>query len=145
MASTLAARLRVPWVELDAIYHQAGWQPLPVEEFRARVVAAIAADGWVVDGNYSAVQDLVWARADTVIWLDLPRWRVMGQLIWRSVNRAALGTRLWNGNRETWRGQFWSRDSLFWLCELSFVDPRFRKYPALPVLQCDGFVPEPAP
>ena len=36
------------------------------------------------------------------------------------------------------------RDSLFWLCELSFVDPRFRKYPPLPVLQCEGFVPESA-
>jgi adenylate kinase family enzyme len=51
VASALAARLRVPWVELDALYHQAGWQPLPAEEFRARVAATITADGWVVDGN----------------------------------------------------------------------------------------------
>jgi adenylate kinase family enzyme len=106
VASALAARLGVPWVELDALYHQAGWRPLPTEEFRARVAAAITADRWVVDGNYSVVQDLVWARADTVIWLDPPRWRVMGQLIRRSVNRAAFGTTLWNGNRERWRNLF---------------------------------------
>jgi adenylate kinase family enzyme len=100
------ARLDVVWVELDAIYHQSGWQPLAVAEFRARVAATIAADGWVVDGNYSVVRDLVWANADTVIWLDPPRWRVMGQLFWRSVRRAAFGTTLWNGNREHWRNLF---------------------------------------
>jgi len=33
----------------------------------------VEADAWVVDGNYRGVQDLVWARADTVEWLDLPR------------------------------------------------------------------------
>jgi adenylate kinase family enzyme len=69
----LAERLGVPFVELDAIFHQAGWQPLPPEEFRARVEAAAAGDGWVIDGNYSTVRDLVWARADTVVWFDLPR------------------------------------------------------------------------
>jgi hypothetical protein len=39
----------------------------------------------------------------------------------------------------------WSRrvvsgkGSVFWMCERSKVDPRFRKYPALPVLACAGF------
>ncbi|MES4792649.1 MAG: hypothetical protein C4321_06340 [Chloroflexota bacterium] len=31
------------------------------------------------------------------------------------------------------------RGSVFWLCERSRVDGRFRKYPALPVLACTGF------
>ena len=31
-------------------------------------------------------------------------------------------------------------ESVFYLCELALVDRRFRKYPALPVLRCDGFV-----
>lgn len=30
--------------------------------------------------------------------------------------------------------------STFYLCELAFRDPRFRKYPALPVVRCDGFI-----
>jgi len=29
--------------------------------------------------------------------------------------------------------------SVFWLCELAASDPRFEKYPRLPVLACDGF------
>jgi len=31
------------------------------------------------------------------------------------------------------------RGSLFLLCQLALTDPRFRKYPRLPVLACDGF------
>jgi len=31
------------------------------------------------------------------------------------------------------------RGSLFWRCELSATDPRFPKYPRLPVLECDGY------
>jgi len=38
-----------------------------------------------------------------VVFLDLPRRTVMRQVIWRSVSRAALRTRLWHGNRERWR------------------------------------------
>jgi adenylate kinase family enzyme len=103
IARALAARLGVAWVELDATYHQPGWQQLPAGEFRARVAAATAADGWVVDGNYSTVQDLVWARADTVVWVDPPRWTVMRRVAWRTLRRLVLRTRLWNGNRERWR------------------------------------------
>ena len=29
----------------------------------------------------------------------------------------------------------------YWLCRLSFTDPRFAKYPRLPVLACDGYRP----
>lgn len=29
----------------------------------------------------------------------------------------------------------------YWLCQLSAVDPRFPKYPRLPVLACDGYEP----
>lgn len=36
-----------------------------------------------------------------------------------------------------------ARDSLFVLCELSFTDPRFPKYPRLPVLSCDGYKKKP--
>ncbi len=32
-----------------------------------------------------------------------------------------------------------ARGSVFRLCELSKTDPRFEKYPRLPVLSCSGF------
>ncbi len=96
----LAASMGVPFVELDGIFHQPGWAELPRDEFRERVGVALSAPGWVVDGNYSAVRNLVWDRADTVVWLDLPRRHVMRRIILRTVRRAVTREALWNGNRE---------------------------------------------
>lgn len=75
LGRALAARLGVPYVELDAIFHLPAWTELPRDEFRKQVGALAAGDAWVIDGNYLAVRDLVWARADTVVWIDLLRLR----------------------------------------------------------------------
>ena len=96
----LAERLDVPFVELDAMFHLPGWEELPRDEFRSQVASVVEGDGWVVDGNYSVVRDLVWDRADTVVWLDLPRRLVMRRVILRTLRRAVTREALWNGNRE---------------------------------------------
>jgi len=76
-ATALADRLAVPHLELDSVYHQAEWTHLEPDEFQAAIAPTLAEPAWVIDGNYSEVQPLVWARADTVIWLDLDRPIVM--------------------------------------------------------------------
>ena len=106
LARSLAARLGASFLELDSVNHQADWVPLPTPEFRRRVASVVASERWVIDGNYSKVRDLVWARADTVVWLDLPRHTVMRRVIWRSFRRVAGRVELWNGNRERWRNLF---------------------------------------
>ncbi len=106
LARRLAATLHVDHIELDAVFHQPGWTELPRDEFRARVATAIDGPGWVVDGNYGAVRDLVWAAADTVVWFDLPRLLVLRRVLGRTVARAATRRELWNGNREPISGMF---------------------------------------
>jgi adenylate kinase family enzyme len=106
LAAELARRIGAPHLELDSVFHQPGWQPLPAEEFRARVAEFVAGDRWLVDGNYSSVQDLVWQHADTVVWLDPPRHRVMRRIIGRTLRRAISRAELWNGNREPWSNFF---------------------------------------
>ncbi len=87
-------------VELDSIYHQPGWTPLADEEFCSRVAAATEPPRWVVDGNYSVAHEVVWAKADTVVWFDLPYATVLARTIRRTVRRTATREELWNGNRE---------------------------------------------
>ena len=106
IARGVAAALGVPHLELDAVFHQPGWQPLETSEFRRIVSEFTAGPGWVVDGNYSKVRDIVWGRADTVVWVDPPRHRVMRQLLWRTLHRMATRAELWNGNREPWSNLF---------------------------------------
>jgi len=109
----LAALLDVPYVELDAIHHQAGWRELPAEELRREVEPIVAGDGWVIDGAYrSKLGHLTMDAADTVVWLDLPRRIWVPRLLWRTVGRVVLRQELWNGNRESLRNVLWSRDSL---------------------------------
>lgn len=103
LARAVARALTVPHLELDAVHHLPDWQERPLEEFRAEVADFAAGSAWVIDGNYtSKVRDIVWDRADTVVFLDLPRRRVMAQLVPRTIRRAATRQELWNGNRERW-------------------------------------------
>jgi adenylate kinase family enzyme len=114
LAERIAAALGVPRLELDAVnWHAPGWQPIGREPFREAVERFTAGEAWVVDGNYSSmVQDIVWGRADTVVWLDLSRPVVMWQLVRRTLSRLVRRTELWNGNRERWRSLLSADDSI---------------------------------
>lgn len=110
----VAAAISAPHIELDALYHEPGWVPAQPDVFRARVSVAIAAPAWVTDGNYSSfLRDIVWTAADTLVWLDYPFHVVIWRLFRRTMSRGLRRTELWNGNRESLRTHFLTRDSLF--------------------------------
>ena len=102
LAARLAERMGAPHIELDSIRHQPGWTELPDEAFRREVEERTRAERWVVDGNYPMVRDIIWSRADTVVWLDLPRHVVMRRIVLRTLRRVLFRVQLWNGNRERW-------------------------------------------
>ena len=106
LSRQLARQLGYRHIELDALFHQPNWQPLPTEQFQQATRDALHGDGWIAEGNYSAVRPLVRERSDMVIWLDLPRHKVMRQVIWRTLRRLATREELWNGNRERWGNLF---------------------------------------
>lgn len=112
LAAALSARLQLPVVELDQLYWRPGWQPTPLDEFEGKVVAALSGPAWVVCGNYGSVRPLVWARATAVAWLDYPLPLSFYRLCRRTWRRVVTQEELWGGNRESWRAQLLSRDSL---------------------------------
>jgi adenylate kinase family enzyme len=102
-ARTLAERLAVPHVELDALHWAPAWTERPDPEFRALVRDAVAAPAWVADGNYQVVRDLVWGRATVLVWLDyafpLTFWRATTRTFRRALTREVL----FSGNVERLR------------------------------------------
>jgi adenylate kinase family enzyme len=114
VAQEISKRLQVPHIELDALFWDENWTEVPDEVFRDRVASATENERWVIDGNYSRVRNLVWARANTVVYLDYSFWRVFWQLMRRTIRRSLRKEELWNGNREEFGKSFFSRDSILW-------------------------------
>ncbi len=130
LAQAISGRLGCPHTELDALHWEEGWKEAPIDLFRERVQRVISGESWVIDGNYAKVRPMIWAAADTVIWLDYPLPLILWRLLRRSLRRTLLREELWNGNRETIRGQFFSRESLF-LWVLKSHGRKRREYPVM--------------
>lgn len=85
----LAGQLGTQITHLDAIYYDDQWNKMDADKFAAAQEELVAAQTWVIDGNYAGTLPIRLKRADTVIFLDLPaltclrgiaqrRWRYRG-------------------------------------------------------------------
>jgi adenylate kinase family enzyme len=103
-ARQLAARLDAPCLEMDSVFHRAGWDQTPDDEFQAELDEFTSTDRWVVDGNYTShgTREVVWPRADTFIWLDLPRRVTTYRVVKRTLRRVFTREELWTGVVEPW-------------------------------------------
>ena len=117
LARALSLRLQLPHTELDDLNWLPEWQERTNEDFRELVDAATAEPAWVIDGGYSKVRDLVWGRADTIVWLDYGFLTTAWQLLRRTFRRNFRGEACCNGNHES-LGRSLGRDSiLLWLLQ----------------------------
>jgi adenylate kinase family enzyme len=129
LASQISQSLAIPHVELDALHGEPNWTQAPTDVFRKRTEQALSGNKWVVDGNYTKVRDIVWSRADTVVWLDYTLPVIIGRLVQRTWQRVVMQEELWSGNRETLQQTF-SRDSIL-LWALQTYRKNRKKYPIL--------------
>jgi len=121
-ARALAQVQALPYVELDQLFWAPNWTAKPVEDFRALASAATAGESWVVDGNYGDVRDILWPRANLVIWLNYSFPVILWRALRRTVRRNFTRQELWHGNRESLKRSFLSRESI-----LVWVSTTFRK------------------
>lgn len=101
--TTLARRIAqvadIAYTEIDALFHGPGWTPRP--EFVADVERLVAHDSWVTEWQYASARPLLSARADLMVWLDLPFWTMtFPRVVRRTVRRRIRREELWNGNVE---------------------------------------------
>ncbi|MDQ0772340.1 AAA family ATPase [Streptomyces aurantiacus] len=104
LARAVSERLGMPYHEMDALYFTGpDWA---TDDKLTETVARITAEPrWIVDSlGYPEVRDLLWDRADTVLWLDYGKRVVMPRVLRRSLRRTVTRESLFGGNRETWAG-----------------------------------------
>ena len=89
--SVLARRLSEEWhlplYELDRIFWDGRGRELPRQQFIRAVSDLTRRDAWILDGHYRAVRELIWRRADMVVWLNYPLWLVGFRLLQRFVRK----------------------------------------------------------
>lgn len=85
LARELASITGLPLYHLDELHWRPGWVETPNEEFRPLQTELVAKDEWIIDGNYYNSYDIRFARADTVIYLALPRRICLSRVLRRVV------------------------------------------------------------
>lgn len=117
LAKKLSQKLHIPHIELDVLFWKKNWQIEERDKFRKKVSRVVEQDTWVIDGNFSIVRDIVWARADTIIWLDYPFYVIFLQALARSIKRIVTKEKLFADNVESFKQTFFSKNSiLYWIC-----------------------------
>ena len=117
LARSLAERLDLPCVELDALFWGPNWREVGMPVFRERLRSALGTDGWVADGSYANHRDITWDRVDTVVWLDYPMGLVLARWARRTVRRIRSQEEFWpgTGNRESLTNAFRRGGLLWWI------------------------------
>lgn len=83
LANRLGVLLDLPVVHLDGAYYDTDWRPKPREGFAALQDELAAQPRWIMDGNYSSSLHIRLARADTVVFLDLPAYACLRGILSR--------------------------------------------------------------
>jgi adenylate kinase family enzyme len=84
----LAARTELPVIHLDQLFWHPGWVKTPDEEWDRLIAELCARDSWIMDGNYGRTLARRVEAADTIIFLDLPRWVCTWRIVKRQIRYA---------------------------------------------------------
>jgi adenylate kinase family enzyme len=139
LARALAGRLQIPFHEMDALaFAGPGWRE---NEHLALDVSRITSGPcWIIDSfGYPQVRDLLWSRADTIVWLDYPRSVVMGRVLRRSAARTLLRRPIFGGNVETVASWFSAGHPAWWAwrqyaARRAEIASRFARFASLDVV-----------
>jgi adenylate kinase family enzyme len=86
LARIVGERLDLPVVHMDTLFWKPGWTEGEPDVFRRDVEAAASADRWVMEGGFITASAMRFARADTIIWIELSTLLCL----WRALKRMAM-------------------------------------------------------
>jgi adenylate kinase family enzyme len=85
-SNKLAQKTKLPLIHLDKHYYDPRHNyEYDKEPWRSRVAELVSARKWVIDGNYKSTFDVRMPAADTIIFLDYPRWLCLWRVFKRRI------------------------------------------------------------
>ncbi|TFE54679.1 adenylate kinase [Streptomyces sp. ICN441] len=111
LAKWLSAELGHSHTDLDDLLFTPDG-PLPLPEFRQQAEEITRHDTWIVEGNFSKLADVVWHRADVLVWLDFPLPLIVYRIVRRSLYQLTGHDHSPQARRLTWSKAFFHRRSL---------------------------------
>eukprot|EP00937_MAST-01D_sp_MAST-1D-sp2_P005739 g5739.t1 len=119
LAAHLSAAMGVRCIEMDDMVWSPRWVRVDKagaagrRAFRERCAAAVSDEAWVCAGAWSSGRDLVLARAETVVSLDLGLWCIFVRMLGRTAWRCWSQQPVCNGNYETLASAVFGAHSIF--------------------------------
>jgi adenylate kinase family enzyme len=87
MVRRIAEEFSLPVIDIDSLRRDAGKSATPEETFSNLVTESVKGNAWIIDGSYNSVQDIIWPRAEAIVWLDFSFWVFLSRLVKRSLYR----------------------------------------------------------
>lgn len=88
LARQLGAKIHLPVIHLDKHYWHPGWVGTPEAEWMEEVEEMVRGERWIIDGNYRSTLGIRLRAADTVVFLDMPRWMCAIRAVKRRIQYA---------------------------------------------------------
>ena len=101
LAQRLSQSLGLPFIASDHFYWEPGWTAASLEKVHEQLSEVIRQETWVLDGNFDDERQLVWGRADCLIWLDYSLLTICRRVVWRNFLWVITRQPTWSGNRMT--------------------------------------------
>lgn len=87
--STLARKLGdvtgIPVYHLDVYFWKPGWKDTELSEWISIQSKLVENDNWIMDGNFNGTQMIRFDKADTIIFLDLPKYKCLFNAVKRRI------------------------------------------------------------
>lgn len=88
LARQIGTALNLPVFHMDReVFWLPGWVERSKDDQLQQVERIVALDAWVFEGNNSSTFHLRSARADMLIWLDVPLWKRLVRVVRRTIRQ----------------------------------------------------------
>jgi len=114
LGNHLAKNLDYPVTDLDDLYWLPNWKRRPIEEFESLIKEATKPEKWIICGNQSRFRHLIWPKADTIIFLDLPLHTLLKRVFVRAIKNIHTKFKFCNGNTESYGRLFGPNSIVLW-------------------------------